>query len=172
LFSYASADSRVLSSFPTRRSSDLVQALGEDPRDRGLAHAAGAGEQVGVMHAARIERVGQRPDHVFLAHQFGEPPGAPLAGEDEIRHAPIVPRRAEDCPARMAPPPAPASATAPAFGCGKARPPLEFLPLRAAGRRLSGTCGEVSEWLREHAWKVCKRLNRASGVRIPLSPPD
>jgi hypothetical protein len=32
-------------------------------------------------------------------------------------------------------------------------------------------CGEVSEWLKEHAWKVCKRLNRASGVRIPLSPP-
>ncbi len=32
--------------------------------------------------------------------------------------------------------------------------------------------GEVSEWLKEHAWKVCKRLNRASGVRIPLSPPD
>ncbi len=31
--------------------------------------------------------------------------------------------------------------------------------------------GEVSEWLKEHAWKVCKRLNRASGVRIPLSPP-
>jgi len=25
--------------------------------------------------------------------------------------------------------------------------------------------------LKEHAWKVCKRLNRASGVRIPLSPP-
>lgn len=29
----------------------------------------------------------------------------------------------------------------------------------------------MSEWLKEHAWKVCKRLNRASGVRIPLSPP-
>ena len=35
-----------------------------------------------------------------------------------------------------------------------------------------GSSGEVSEWLKEHAWKVCKRLNRASGVRIPLSPPD
>ena len=32
-------------------------------------------------------------------------------------------------------------------------------------------CGEVSEWLKEHAWKVCKRLNTASRVRIPLSPP-
>src|SRR5579883_2380756 len=26
-------------------------------------------------------------------------------------------------------------------------------------------CGEVSEWLKEHAWKVCKRLNPASRVR-------
>lgn len=29
--------------------------------------------------------------------------------------------------------------------------------------------GEVSEWLKEHAWKVCIRL-RVSRVRIPLSP--
>ena len=31
--------------------------------------------------------------------------------------------------------------------------------------------GEVSEWLKEHAWKVCKRLIPASRVRIPPSPP-
>ena len=31
--------------------------------------------------------------------------------------------------------------------------------------------GEVSEWLKEHAWKVCIRL-RVSRVRIPLSPPN
>jgi hypothetical protein len=37
--------------------------------------------------------------------------------------------------------------------------------------RMRGS-GEVSEWLKEHAWKVCRRLNPASGVRIPLSPPD
>ena len=29
--------------------------------------------------------------------------------------------------------------------------------------------GEVSEWLKEHAWKVCI-LERVSRVRIPLSP--
>ena len=29
--------------------------------------------------------------------------------------------------------------------------------------------GEVSEWLKEHAWKVCM-LARVSRVRIPLSP--
>ncbi len=31
--------------------------------------------------------------------------------------------------------------------------------------------GEVSEWLKEHAWKACGR-ETASGVRIPPSPPD
>ena len=31
--------------------------------------------------------------------------------------------------------------------------------------------GEVSEWLKEHAWKVCIRVN-VSRVRIPLSPPN
>jgi hypothetical protein len=34
-----------------------------------------------------------------------------------------------------------------------------------------GISGEVSERLKEHAWKVCKRLNSVSRVRIPLSPP-
>lgn len=32
--------------------------------------------------------------------------------------------------------------------------------------------GEVSEWLKEHAWKVCMRLNPVSRVRIPPSPPS
>src|SRR5690606_23923072 len=36
-------------------------------------------------------------DHVFLAHQLGEPLGTPLAGEDEVRHAPIVPRPGKIC---------------------------------------------------------------------------
>ena len=30
--------------------------------------------------------------------------------------------------------------------------------------------GEVSEWLKEHAWKACVGL-RLSRVRIPVSPP-
>src|SRR3546814_1479866 len=33
------------------------------------------------------------------------------------------------------------------------------------------SCGEVSEWFKEHAWKVCIRLNPVSRVRIPPSPP-
>ena len=31
-------------------------------------------------------------------------------------------------------------------------------------------CGEVAEWLKAHAWKVCKML-KVSRVRIPFSPP-
>ena len=30
--------------------------------------------------------------------------------------------------------------------------------------------GEMAEWLKAHAWKVCKR-ETVSWVRIPLSPP-
>ena len=30
--------------------------------------------------------------------------------------------------------------------------------------------GEMSEWLKEHAWKACK-WETVSGVRIPVSPP-
>ncbi len=33
------------------------------------------------------------------------------------------------------------------------------------------TRGEVSEWLKEHAWKVCIRES-VSRVRIPPSPPE
>jgi hypothetical protein len=33
----------------------------------------------------------------------------------------------------------------------------------------SDSTGEVSEWLKEHAWKVCIR-ETVSRVRIPLSP--
>ena len=47
--------------------------------------------------------------------------------------------------------------------------------LRPAGRRAKGLQherGQVSERLKEHAWKVCKRLNPASRVRIPPCPPS
>src|SRR5690606_12159346 len=73
------------------RATLAVEALGEDARDRGLAHAAGAGEQEGVVDAAGIERVDQGADHVFLAHEFGETLRAPLAGEDEVGHGAILP---------------------------------------------------------------------------------
>jgi hypothetical protein len=37
-------------------------------------------------------------------------------------------------------------------------------------RLISAKFGEVAEWLKAHAWKVCLGLN-LTRVRIPLSPP-
>ena len=63
-----------------------VERLREDARDRRLADAARAGEQEGVMDAARVERVDERLAHVLLADQLGEAAGTPLAGEYEVAH--------------------------------------------------------------------------------------
>lgn len=41
---------------------------------------------------------------------------------------------------------------------------------RCFGFGSSGASGEVAEWLKAHAWKVCRR-ETVSRVRIPLSPP-
>jgi hypothetical protein len=57
-----------------------VQRLGEDARDRGLADAARAGEQEGMVDPAGLQRVGQRAHDVLLPDQFGETLGTPLAG--------------------------------------------------------------------------------------------
>jgi hypothetical protein len=38
---------------------------------------------------------------------------------------------------------------------------------QSPGKRI---CGEVAEWSKAHAWKVCRR-GTVSRVRIPLSPP-
>jgi hypothetical protein len=53
-------------------------------------------------------------------------------------------------------------------------PQLQLHRPLAGGPRISivrPSCGEVAEWLKAHAWKVCRRAT-VSGVRIPLSPPD
>lgn len=42
-------------------------------------------------------------------------------------------------------------------------------PAEPAGARR--VCGEVAEWLKAHAWKVCLR-ETVTRVRIPLSPPS
>ena len=51
--------------------------------------------------------------------------------------------------------------------------PTVMLPLlcRVPAANAVYACGEMSEWLKEHAWKVCIRLIPVSRVRIPLSPP-
>ena len=61
-----------------------IQGFGENAGDGGLAHAAGAGKEEGMMQAAVIQRVDQRLHHVLLAHQLGEVAWAPFAREDLI----------------------------------------------------------------------------------------
>ena len=63
-----------------------IERLGQNARHRGLADAARAGEQIGVVQALRGQRIGQRLHHVVLPHHFGEVAGAVLAGEHEIGH--------------------------------------------------------------------------------------
>ena len=78
-----------------------VQALGQDARDRGLADAARAGEQVRVVQAAAGQRVAQRTHHVFLSDHLAEMARPVLARENHRPHAPIL-RGALTCPRRAA----------------------------------------------------------------------
>ena len=43
---------------------------------------------------------------------------------------------------------------------------LYFVP------RNKGKQGEMAEWSKAHAWKVCIPCEPVSWVRIPLSPPE
>ena len=63
-----------------------AQRLGQDAGRAGLAHAARAGEQEGVMHALLRDGVGQRARDVLLPDQLVEALGPVLAREDQVRH--------------------------------------------------------------------------------------
>ncbi len=64
-----------------------VEHLGEDPRRRRLARAAGSGEQVRLPFAAAGDCVAQRPHDVILALDLGESAGAVAAIERRRGHA-------------------------------------------------------------------------------------
>src|SRR5438876_5247252 len=51
---------------------DTVQALGQDPCERGLPGAARAGEEICRAHLPGRDRVFQRPDDCFLADDLVE----------------------------------------------------------------------------------------------------
>ena len=63
-----------------------VQALGEDARKRGLADAARARKQIGVVQALMLEPMAQRAHDVLLSHKTGEIARPPLAGQDLVAH--------------------------------------------------------------------------------------
>ncbi|MDR9256640.1 hypothetical protein FEP14_03177 [Burkholderia multivorans] len=67
-----------------------VERLREDARQRRLADAAGAGEQIRVMKTPAVERVRERPDDVLLADERSEILRTPLACENLIGHREIV----------------------------------------------------------------------------------
>ncbi|CAB3734264.1 hypothetical protein LMG1231_04955 [Achromobacter denitrificans] len=86
-------DFRARAAHAARLGSDAgfaVERFGQDARQRGLAHAAGAGEQPGVVQALRVERVRQRAHHVILSHEGIERSRPPLAGQYQISHGWIV----------------------------------------------------------------------------------
>ena len=67
-----------------RRAVFAVERLGEDAGRRGLADAAGAGEEVGVGDAVALEGVGQGAGDGFLADEVGEGLRPIAPGEDGV----------------------------------------------------------------------------------------
>ena len=65
---------------------DAVETLGENARDRRLADAARAGEEVRMMKPGALERVGQRLHDVLLPRDLGEGLRPPFAGEGLVGH--------------------------------------------------------------------------------------
>ena len=64
-----------------------VETLGENTRNGGLAHAAGACKQVSMMESPGFQRVHQRLQHMLLPDHLGEVAGSPFSGENLMRHA-------------------------------------------------------------------------------------
>src|SRR5690606_15262646 len=63
-----------------------IQAFGNNPRNRCLAHATGAREQIGVVQSLAIERIDKRPEHMSLANHFVERARTPLTCKNLITH--------------------------------------------------------------------------------------
>ena len=61
-----------------------VEALRQDARDGGLAHAARAGEQECVVHAPLRQGIAQRLAHVLLSDELREGTWPPLTRECEV----------------------------------------------------------------------------------------
>ena len=73
----------------TRRGADAgftVQALGDDSRDGGLAHAASAGEQIGMVQTLAVQGVDQGFEHMGLADHFAERARTPFTCKNLITH--------------------------------------------------------------------------------------
>ena len=67
-----------------------IQAFGENAGYGGLAHAPGAGEQIGVMQPTGVKAMTQRPHDVVLANEAVEVRRAQLPGQYLVAHRPIL----------------------------------------------------------------------------------
>ena len=63
-----------------------VEAFGNEPGERGLAHAAGARQQVGMMEPIAAQRVDQGTQHVLLPDHLFEGLRTPTAREYLVTH--------------------------------------------------------------------------------------
>ena len=84
-----------------------VEGAGQDAGAGGLAAAARAGEQVGVVHPVGRQRLPQRLGDVVLAEDLGEPfrPVAAVQGEGGVHACTLTTRPDETTPARPDPQP-------------------------------------------------------------------
>ncbi len=69
---------RADSAWRGRHPGFAIQRLGHDPRQRGLADATRAGEQIGMMQPPLLQGMGQRTHHMLLPHQGGKGFRAPF----------------------------------------------------------------------------------------------
>ena len=67
-----------------RRAALAVERLGQNAGGRGLADAAGTGEQIGVADAIAGDRLLQRPGDVLLADQLVERLRPIAASDDDV----------------------------------------------------------------------------------------
>ncbi|KPY82369.1 Uncharacterized protein ALO94_05556 [Pseudomonas syringae pv. spinaceae] len=63
-----------------------VQALGDDPRNGGLADASRTCKQIGVVQALAVQRVDQGLEHMGLADHFAERARTPFTCKNLITH--------------------------------------------------------------------------------------
>ena len=63
-----------------------VQALGQNPGNRGLAHTARPCQQIGMVQTAFVQCVAQGFDNVFLTDQIGKGFRTPFSCKNLISH--------------------------------------------------------------------------------------
>ncbi len=148
----------------------VVQRTGENPRGRGFADAADAGQDPGLRNPARLERIRDGADHGLLADQVVETGRAVFACQHPVRLGHLV------LPPRAKPPwPAPSdlSGGAPASLIGRSA--IDCLSAPACGKeRNQREARTFSAFLARFARKTGRRLTsdpiRTSLGLLPSGP--